>query len=71
MSNIILCNNVILIIIIAYFISFYINYIYIFSNASSTNLNMTIKYQSYLTQMFYETNIGSAFYDNIRLGVIY
>lgn len=65
-----MCNYVIITIVV-YFISFYINYIYIFSNASSTNLNMTIKYQSYLTQMFYQTNIGFAFYDNIRLGVIY
>lgn len=66
-----MCSIVLLTIIITYSILFYINYNYIFSNASNnTNLMMTIKYQSYLTQMFYETNIGSAFYDNIRLGVI-
>lgn len=56
-------------------ITFYI-FIFILYNHEyllySTNRNMfkKIKYQSYLTKIFYKTNRDYAFYDNVRLGVL-
>lgn len=37
---------------------------------TDNKLSSQIKYQSYITKKFYETNHGYAFYDNIHLGVI-
>lgn len=53
-----------------FIIILFLNILYNFScNYPHNKLKWYIKHQSYKTNMFYHNNIGSAFYDKVRLGV--